>query len=39
MLRDYKTAAAVYDAIRKDYLQDGAQKLCASATVSTDRRC
>ena len=34
MLRDYRTAAAVYDSIRKDYLQDGAQKLFASATVS-----
>lgn len=36
MLRDYRMATIVYDAIRKDYAQDGAAKLAASATVSRD---
>lgn len=32
MLRDYSYAAKVYDSIRRDYAQDGATKLAASAT-------
>lgn len=33
MLRDYKAATGIYDSIRRDYIQDGAVKLGASATV------
>ncbi len=32
MLRDYRLASTVYDSIRRDYIQDGAVKLGASAT-------
>lgn len=32
MLRDYSYAAKIYDSIRRDYAQDGATKLAASAT-------
>ncbi len=34
MLRDYKLASTVYDSIRRDFIQDGAVKLGAAATVS-----
>lgn len=32
MLRDYRFSAGIYDGIRRDYAQDGATKLAASAT-------